>query len=230
MLKAFTIDSYYLLDTYDSNNTQYTLASIDGSVASYYNLDAIEFAQEGYNTDIMQSPISMQKTADTTITIYYHNYGEPNSAITMSITRLDTNELVYSSSTFADKDEITILYDWSTLSGVNATNTFKGVATAVNAGGTTTNTVYFNSEANTGLIPAGLALAISIILAVFGLTFASIRTTFSWFGIFIMLISIGILSFAVAAWYVTFLMAVELVILLYIIITMVTINQSSISG
>jgi hypothetical protein len=65
-----------------------------------------------------------------------------------------------------------------------------------------------------------VAATIGILLTIFGLTFAAVSITFSWFGLLIMIISIGIMTFTEFTWYIKSIIGFDTVIALFIIIYM----------
>jgi len=224
VLKAYTIDTMYYLYTYDSDGNQIVLASVDGSIQTYMDLDTIEFTQEGYSIKITKDALSFKKVGATTVQIYYDNIADDNTALSINITRMDTNTVLYTSDTFADKNTVTILFDYSTLSNITNSTLFRIDVGATSPSGYEHIRKFFNTFAKTGVIAAGLALIISFILLFGGLTFTITRATFSWFGIIIILGAIGVLTFAVSAWYITFLMAIEIIALVYVVLVMI--NQT----
>lgn len=229
LLKAYTIEAlYYLYKIID--NVQVFLASIDGSIATYINLDNLEFRQNVYNLNILTDAITFEQLANNVTQIYYNNLRGDNIAANITITRLDTNVIVYSETTFSNYNEITILFDYTTL-GVNQSTIFKinGIFTK-NDGTTSTIIQYFTPSGASGNISSGLAFTISFLLMIFGLTLTSTRITFGYFGLFVILLALGVLSFAVGTWYITFLVAMELISLIYIILIMVLGSGDSIRG
>lgn len=227
LLKAYTIDSLYYLYTYDEGQQVY-LASVDGSVSAYINVDTLEFQQEGYNIDILSEALSFQKTDNTTIQIYYNNLKEDNTALDLAITRMDTSTEVFTTSDFTDPNEFTLYFNFATLD-VNESTLFLLELDKTTADGTTTLRRYFNTGASTGVISSGFALVISILSIVFGLTFAAARITFSFFGMFATMAAIGVCALSVAAWYITFLQVINVIILVYIITVMVTKNTATLA-
>lgn len=217
LLKAFTIESLYSLFTFDSTG-QILLASVDGSIATFINIDVLEFTQTAYNLDIIGDVLTFEKSGATTITILYSNLNEDNTAIELTITNLDTNQMVFNTDQFTDPNSFTLFFDYSTLSNVTNTTMFQIELIKTGAFGESVLKRYFNTNAKTGLIHAGMAVIISLIIMFFGLTFTIARLTFSWFGIIICISAIAFLSFAVSEWFIIFFQALELIILVWIII------------
>jgi len=230
VLRAFTIPSLYYLYTFDSDGNQILLSSLDGSVSTYINLDTLEFKQEGFALDILRDALSFEKTADTQITLFYQNIKNDNTAVRLIIENMDVNTDVLDTSTFSNPNEWTVIFDYSTLSNVSNTTLFKAtVTTTKNDGSTDTFKRYFNIFGSTGLISSGLALTLSVLLLIFGFSITASRTAFSWFGIVIVIASMGILSFAISTWYITFMMGLNVIILVYTIITLVNLNYQTLT-
>lgn len=228
LLKAYSINSVYYLYTY-VDGTQTFLASLDGSVSSYVNLDTLEFKQQGYNFNILGEALSFRKTGANEVSIYYQNLAEDNTAANFVIVRMDTNAVVFNSSDFANPDEFTVVFDYSSLNNVTNETLFYGLVTKTDATGTGTVKRYFNAQGSSGSLRSPVAFVVALLLVVFGLTFTATRFTFGWFGIFVMIASIAVLSFAVTTWYITLLMAIDVILLVYIVILLSQQNYQTVS-
>lgn len=229
VLKAYTIASMYYLYAFDEDNNKIILASVDGSIATYINLDNLEFVKEGYDINILGDTVSFEKTAAEQMSIFYKNNDADNERIDISITNMETNAAVLQTYETTNPNEFTIVFNYATL---NLTNTtlFKIMVNKTATDGTTSQVLrYFNTNAKYGIVNAGFVFIISLLLMAFGFTMVSSRTTFSWFGIFICIAAISTLSFAIATWYITFLMVMEVIILVYTIIIMVQQNLPTIT-
>lgn len=215
LLKAYTINSLYYLYTYQGDE-QTLLASVDGSVSSFINLDTLEFASGGYNLQLLQDAMSFQRLDNKTVQIYYENIANDSTALSLSILRLDTNTVVFSSSDFTNPNKFTLYFNWATLSpAVNDSTLFKLTLTKTNSAGTESFNRYFNAKGGSGSLNAGFAFVISLLVMLFGFTFAISRITFGWFGIFIALFALAITSFSVQTWYILMLQMLEVVVLVY---------------
>jgi hypothetical protein len=220
----------YYLYTY-SDGAQVMLASVDGSISAYINLDTLEFSNRGYTINIGRDALFFSKTAPMQAKIYYYNTGADNTALRLRITRMDTSTLMLDTDTFSNPNEFTLYWDWSTYPDVNSSTLFKVVLDKTkNSGTTETITEFFNADARSGVIPSAVAFVIVLLMLIFGLTFSRARNTFGWFGIFICLACIVILSFAVPAWYITFMVVVSVISLIYIFLLMLATNPASIGG
>jgi hypothetical protein len=223
-LQSFSIASLYYLYTY-IGVVQTFLASVDGSISTFINLDQLQFNQQGYNLNVLGDALTFQKS-NGVIVIYYNNLAQDNTALSLTITRMDTSATVFSlaDSAFTDKNEFNINFDYSTLSGINETVLFKLDLTKTNAQGATVISKYFNTNASSGGLNPFVAAVFSILLTIFGLTFASARITFSWFGIIVELGAIAILTFAVANWYITMLLGLNVIMLIFIVLILTAKN------
>lgn len=229
VLQAWTTNTQYYLYT-QSNGIDTYLASIDGSIASYINIDELEFRQEGYNTRILRDALSLNRLEDSnTVQIYYYNLAQDNIALTMTITQLNLDTLVYSYSEFEDFNEFTVNFDYTALPNVTNTTLFKIEIQANNSAGVNTFNRYFNIYGSSGYIASSFAFGIAVLLTIFGLTFTVSRITFGWFGMFIIILSLGALSFATSTWYINFFMVVDVIILVYIFLILTSKNYPTIS-
>jgi hypothetical protein len=228
LLKAFSIDRMYYVYAWDDNDDQVLLTSIDGSVQAYINIDTLEFKQNTYDIEILSDTIVTKKTSNNTIQIYYYNIKDNNDDINVTITNLDTGSVVFTSDDFADPNEVTMYFDYTTL-GVTNYTLFQIDVTRIIDGEESVVTRYFDTKATTAILKSEFAAMLSFFLVVFGLSFAISRITFSWFGIIIILCAIGLLSFAIVTWYITLLFAVYAILLVYVVLNMTIQNYTSIS-
>jgi len=229
VLKAYTIQTIYSLDTFEAG-AQVTLANIDGSIQSYINLDNLVFTKDAYDFNILQDALSFYKTDATTVKVYYNNIDEDNQETNITITRLDTAAVLYSSTSFLDPNEITIYYSWATETNITNTTLFKiQVITLDDDGNTGTISKYFNVNAQSGILNSWFALIGAVLLIIFGFSLTSASTSFSWFGIILSVAALGILSLSAGAWYVTFMMGVAIILLVYTVLVMLTKNQQTLS-
>lgn len=227
LLKAYSINSMYYLYTFDEGQ-QVMLASVDGSISSYVNLDVLEFAQKGYSIGVRSDALSFKKTANTTIQIYYKNLRGANTGLALNITRLDSGARVASTADFTNPNEFTFYFDYAMLNNVTNETLFKIALSKTTLTGTEQFNRYFTTTGQSGTIRAPVAFAVAFLLLVFGLTLTMARYTFGWFGIIVVMLSIGVLSFAVSAWYITLLMAIDAILLVYIAILLVQQNGATV--
>ena len=112
------------------------------------------------------------------------------------------------------------MFNYGSLAGVSADTVFKVTVTGQTATDTKVISVLMNTNSQSGVMPSGIAFALSIIILISGLSITTTQNTFGWFGIILCVISMAVLSLGVPIWYVTFLFAVELIVTVYIIIIM----------
>lgn len=218
-LKYYTIPSLYYLYTYDSTGSEVLLASIDGSISGgYNNIDTLEFTQQGYNINIQQDDLAFQRYTENSTWIYYYNMAQDNTDLSLTITRMDTNSVVFTKNDFTNQNNFTLLFDFTTLSGVNATTLFMAELIKTTPTGTDTIKRYFNTLGEASAFKSEFTFIIALILSVFGLTFTISRLVFSWFGAIMMIVSIGVLSMSPSNIYNNYLMVIDVVVLIYIII------------
>ncbi len=230
VLQAFTISTFYQLTTIDNSGNEVLLASLDGSIASNINLDNLEFDRTKISVSISSDALTFKKLEGTeTINIRYENLAEDNLKTTMTIIRLDTNQQVFQSSDFADPNDITVLFDFSTLSNVTNSTLFQIEIEREKASGTSSFKKYFNILAKSGILKSQFAFVISILITVFGLTFTISKLALGWFGILIELASIIFLTLAVSTFYTILLQSINAVILIYIVIMLVKDTHTAIT-
>lgn len=229
-LKYFTTEALYYLYTYSGSNRVY-LASLDGSITTYIDIDQLEFGQTAYDLSVLDDAITFQNLNTTTTRIYYLNKEQDNIDLSLTITNMLTDVEVLSLTTtdFSDYNEFTIYFDHSTLANVTNETVFKLDLLRTTSEGQSTLTRYFNINSKSGVLQSNIAVVLGFLLSVFGLTLASTRITFSWFGILVMIASIALLSFAVSTWYITFLIALDAIVLIYIALITVTKNYSTLT-
>jgi len=222
LLKAFTINGLYNLYVYDDGD-QVFLGSIDGSIGTYVNIDTLEFQSRSSVIDLSDDGLYFDRPnpAADQVRIYYKNNDADNVAVSLTVTRMDTDVVVLSNDDFADPNEFTVYFDYTLLENVNETVVFKATVEKTNDDGDVDSfSKYFNTGLKTGLIASGVAFALALLFTIFGLTFASLRITFGWFGILVMVASIVILAAAISTWYINVMMAIDFIVLVYIILMM----------
>jgi hypothetical protein len=230
VLQAQAIDASYALDTYDSDDNQINLAGIDGSIAAYEDLDNLEFQQTRLSMNIRPDTLNFKNDANNNqVIIYYRNDRDDNTLLNLSISRLDTQEEIYTKSDFADLNEFTIYFNYATLFNITNTTVFRATVTKSNPAGISTIKRYFDRTAKSGIIASGVAFTIAVMLTIFGLTLTLARITLSWFGFFILIGSIAILSFAIPAWYITIFMAMDVILIIYVLYTMISYNYPTLT-
>lgn len=229
-LKAYSINTMYYLYTWDSDGNQITLASVDGSIASYINIDALQFLEEQVDVGVSGEAVGFNSVTDTMVSIRYVNVLNENTALTAVITRTDTGATLLDTDEFTDPNNATIYLDTAALTGVNSTTMFKLVLTKTTKEGTETITEYFNIAGSVALISAGVAVVICLLNILFGLSLTSANTTFSWLGIIFMGLNLIICGLAASAWYVTFMAAISAIILVFIVLIMLGKNIETIGA
>jgi hypothetical protein len=230
ILKAYTYNNLYYLYTFannDPDDTQIFLASVDGSLATFINLDTLEFLERGYDITTIGDAVAVSKRNANEMNILYYNVLQNNDALRIAITNAGTGQVYFNSTSFSDKNEANIIFNFATL-GTNETTLFKVYVTKTINGIDNTIIKYFTSEGVTGSVNSGLIFLVSLFLLIFGLSFTIAQRAFAWFGIIIIISNLGLLSYAVGAWYITFSMAVNAIILIYIFLIMNAKNSAEI--
>lgn len=231
-LKAFTIQNLYKLFVFDDDGNQILLASVDGSIQTFINLDTIEFAQRDVTSNLVGDSLTVEKASNTSVNIFYKNIDENNAIILVEIIKLDTNSLVFTANNtdFVDINNFTFIFDWSTISNVNETTMFE-----IEVSGTRTDgkafsiSQFFNGLGVSGVMAAALAAILAIGLLIFGLASGFSSQSFSWLGLLICTAALVILTIAVSEWYIIFLQGITILSMVFIFIVMLGKNQETIA-
>lgn len=228
LLKAYTINALYYLYTF-VGEVQSLLASVDGSVATYINLDTLEFSKNAYDISVLTDSVAFERTAPDEMFIFYTNLNNDNVNASLTISDVETGTVYLSDVELSTPNNFSMLFNWASLP-VDNTTLFKLVVTTVDDEGSTGTLIkYFNTRIQSGYLKSGVGFWIAFLLSIFGLTLTAVRTTFSWFGIAVMLGSIATLAFSVGSWYITMLMGLNFIIIVYIVILMLQKNTATIS-
>lgn len=225
-VSAYTIpQSYYLyVDTDGNVLTPFNLlAIVDGTSAGSINLDALiikestarEIVISGERATISKQCVDGVDDCNTFV-VYYLNSALNNDHVDVTIYNGSAAQLAYTETD--SPNDFTLSFD-STALDFDA-NVLRAVVLATRYDGTTKSfTVYFTPQGQVGYIDPNIALILSFIIFIGGITLVSSRIIFGWFGAMIALMAIAFLSFSVGAWYVTFMQAIMFSMLVYIGIT-----------
>lgn len=226
VLKAFTIQHPYYLNTVIVSGAhageQVLIASLDGSIPSEINLDVLELIATPYDFSILQSALTFQHTGANQVTIFYANAGNDNVNGTLVITDITSNIVLFNSSAFTNPNNWTLVFDFTTFNLSNSTM-FQLLYEANTTGGIVKSTkTYFNGRGNSGVLNNAIAAIVAVLFLLFGLSITTARVTFAWFGVLVCIATFVILTLAVGGvWYITFLQAINAIVLVYIVINLV---------
>lgn len=227
-LKYFTVNSLYYAYTW-SDGVQTLLASVDGSIQSFFNIDTIEFNRDSADLELTNDYVSIQKTGNSQINIYYKNPLGNNDDITASIYYAINNSLAFATSSFTNMSEWFLLFDYSTLPNATNTTQWKLVIVAERNDKTYTTTKYFDGTGSLGFLNSKLAFTLAVLFLIFGFTMTATNYTFGWFGVLIGLATMFILALAVSTWYILMLQALSAVLILYCIILLTIKNYVTVA-
>lgn len=227
-LKYFTANTLYYAYTVE-NGQQTLLSSIDGSIQSFFNIDTLKFNQNAVELELLNDYISFSKSGSSQVEIYYKNPQNNNDALSVRIYRVDNGTLVFSSSSFTNVSEFTLLFDYSTLHNATNQTNWKMILTATRDSKQYTINKYFNGEGSNGILSSGLVASIIVLMLLFGFTLTSSNYTFGIFGVIIGLVCIILGAVAVSTWYILMLQAMSLVLILYCIILLVSKNYYTVA-
>jgi len=225
-IRTFTIDTTYVLYNYLSGNVKAILASIDGGIEAFINVDSLVFSSGAFNQGLRAESLTVEKFSDTTMLILYNNTNEDNAALSVVLTRQDTGAIVYSEDEFDNVNSFILYYDFSALTGLENDTLFKVVVENVREDGTSSRlSRFFNTAGKTGIINPKIAFLFVFLMLIFGITFPTASDALSWFGMFLCIGNLGIIAASILTEGLGFLLAVNGVVMIYIIIIMV--NQTS---
>ena len=228
ILRAYTIPAQYYLYTDDEDGEQYIIAGLDGSINHEVQLDNLEFLANTYDATAYNDIVTFTDMADSimnnTIAIRYRNLKESNTAINVQI--LLGTTMLYNSSAFANPNYFTIYFDYSAFN-VTGDDMFTLLLTP--AGGDTL-TKPFTIGGQTAKVPSGLVIVVSILITFFALTLASTSLTFGWFGILIEVLNIAWLGFGTDSIYRTWVLGLNVIVLLAMIVISLKSSQTSIGA
>jgi len=211
--RAWTTDMRYYLYRWDGGQ-RVVLASLEGSVSSLINLDAIDLGQTDYDIEVLTDTVAISRTTASTLKIYYKSLKGNNTKVKFELFDEDNNSL-FSYTERATPNEVTVYYDHSgiTLEG----EMLRLVVTKTLSDGTTeSETKYFGVAGQVGMIDSWLAMVIACILLIFALTFVGRSFALGWFGIVACLMALAFLTMAIPTWYIRFMQAVVVIILIFI--------------
>jgi len=214
LLRAFSIDAIYYLVT-NIGGVETLLASIDGGIASTINIDTIEFSQRPIDFSIVSDGLAFEKLAETQVLIRYNNTAEDNTNSRLIIKNLDDSSTLLNTNSFTSPNNWTVVFDFSSFNITNNTIFLIQVDNTKNDASTETIKRYFNPQAQVGFLQSGVGAIIAFLLLLFGFTFISASATLGWFGIFVDLIAILVLSLTIPAWYITLLFGLCAILLIY---------------
>lgn len=216
-VSAFTIPLPYNLYVINGTTTN-VLALLDGSQALTINLEVLDFAQNEYDYTIEDDSIGIYKNETAqTLQIKYFNDTNSNTDTVLNV-YLDSNLLyTYTESTNPNDFTVNVPYNlWS----FDANLLTITITKVLSSGGTETITYYYYFDSDSGgVLSPTIALVISVLLTIFGITLVSYRIALAWFGFVILLISLFLSSLAPSVWYLTFIQAMLLIITVYIALT-----------
>jgi hypothetical protein len=154
---------------------------------------------------MLSDGIAVSKTTNTTLKIYYVNLESDNEETVVKI--FDGENLVFQHLENEEPNEITLYFDYSTLSLNEEMLKLQLELTKVD-GTSSTITKYVSTAGRVGLIQSEVAAILSIIFVIFGFTLTSSKTTFNYFGMIVLVIALGITVLAVPVWYITFMQVI----------------------
>lgn len=82
--RVYTSDHLYALSTIDGEN-EVALGSIDGSIGSTINIDALKYTQKPVTLAITSDVVSVEKHNENTVRVKYYNPAKNNRKVTMTV-------------------------------------------------------------------------------------------------------------------------------------------------
>ena len=228
ILKGYTINALYSLYTYDEDNNKIFLASMDGSLPTFYNIDVLEFNLDQVEADLQGEALTVSKSGDL-LTLYYQNNRDDSISTLFTITEVNTSTVLFTTTEEDNPNEVFVYFDTSTLSISNSSLLRADVQTTDKNGIVQSEYTYFNLNGSSGRMSAGFAIAISIILTIIGLTASVTRLGLGWFGTLAQLAAVIVLGFTVGGVYVLFIQGIQTIILIFVILMLTNQNYASVA-
>lgn len=217
LLKAYTIEVLYYLTTF-TGGVENMLASVDGSVATFINIDTLEFQQQGYDLRITADGLSFEQIDENQTMIHYENFEEDNTMVRLVIQEVASGTIYLNTTSFSNPNEFNVTFNHAAVNATPETLFLAWVTRTNDEGEEFSLKMYFGPGGEFGRWSTGFAIGISLLIWIFGLTFVSSRLTFSWFGILIIVASVAVLSLGVPMWYLIFVGVLEVISLIYVAI------------
>lgn len=228
LIKAYTIQTLYSLLTVDDDGDRITLASMDGSVATYYNIDMLEFNKEGYDLNIGKESLVIT-TRNNNVNINYRNLDNDSVITNTTITRTDTDEIIYQYASTTSPNELNLVFDSTTLNLSRNLLLLLELETENEDGDTSTLSRYFTMGGRSSYISSQLAFGLAMLITLFGLTYTISRLEMGWFGILAVLASMAVLSLGALEWYSVFLMVLDTIICVFITLLLLNKNYETVA-
>lgn len=218
-LSGFLVPQSYSLYLVESG-VKTLLAIVEGGTAGQINIDALKLKKESSATvTIAGEGATIQKSCGDTLTdcntftIIYRNAAANNSKVVTTV--LNGSQAQFSYTETSTPDNFSVSFDATDLNFNGQILTLRIVATRQN-GDEKTFSVFFTRQGQVGYIDPVMALILSVVIFLGGITIVSTRILFGWFGAMVALLAIAFLSFSVGVWWISFLQAVMLSMLFYI--------------
>jgi hypothetical protein len=224
-IRTFLIDTTYILYSY-VDGIKAILANIDGGIEAFINIDSLEFSSSAFNQGLRAESLNVEKYSGTTMLLVYNNTNNDNAFLEVTIIRTDTGAEVYFEDEFDNDNYLILYYDFSSLSGLTNQTLFKVVVNTIHSDGTSNSLIkFFNTNGKTGLINPKVAFLFVFLGLLLGLTFPTASDALSWFGLLICIGNMGVIASSILTEGLALLMAINGVVMIYIILILV--NQTS---
>jgi len=216
-LYAYTVPLSYFIYIIDEEAGNLTI-NLEGGTSGVINLDAIVLKNQlSTNIIITGDSATVTKNCGTsadcnTFIITYRNLATNNSSVKFTIFNGTTTLLTHTETT--NPNNFTYIFDSTTLD-FNADILTLRLEKTRTDGTIDIETIYFTPQGDIGFLDPTLVLIFSFLLFISGITLATARFTFGWFGIVIGFITLVLLSFSIGLWWITFLQGVMLMMLIY---------------
>lgn len=217
-LYAYTIPLSYYLYINDPDSGNLTI-NLEGGTSGTINLDAIVLKNQlSSNIIITGDSATLTKNCGSssdcnTFIITYRNLATNNSSVTFTLYNGSAIQLTYTETD--NPDNFTYIFDATTLD-FNADILTLRLEKTRTDGSIDVETIYFTPEGDTGFLDPTLVLIFSFVLFIGGITLATARFTFGWFGLIIGFVALILLSFSIGLWWISFFQGVMMMMLVYI--------------
>jgi len=175
----------------------------------------LESQSKQYAFTLSKDDLSIQKTENSTLRIYYKNIKQDNEKVLIQIYD-QNNQLVFEHEETENPNEFTIYFDYSTL---NITDLLTLKITKYKISGAIE--VFqrlFDKSGHVGIITPEMAILLSIVISIFTLTFVGISYAFGWFGAISLGIALAITALAPSTPALIMIQTLVAIILVFILI------------
>jgi len=212
------IDMLYYLYTIDDGST-IVLSSLEGSKSALINLDFLDYENFDIDFNLLENQLAIVPYTNHSVAIYYMNLQLDNSILQIDI--YDDDTLIFTYVETDNPNEFLAYFDWNTIELSHDLIEVRVTVTKDDDTETTfsqffsVTSVEVRADSDIESMPLMILGACTVI---FLLTFVSSNQVFGAVGIIAQCIGIAFTSYAGSEWYVSFLQAIYVILLIFTIL------------